>query len=676
MPVGSGTLDYMKLAIILNGVDGFSKVFSNARKAMRGIKDEAKATQVRNAKLMEGFANLSAHVSALASVALMQFIQKSVESADEFDKTTRIISVGLTGMNGDLKETQRLMMHLSEGGPFTPTQIADLTLFSMRLGLSKDEILTLTPAAEKFAYVGGVTLTEAMRTAATASSVFNIEMTEMEDVMSKFTRASMLGQANVQELNTSFQYLAPIWAQTGGTLEELLASLTQLSYVGLKGSKAGTGLRQALLKMLNPTAEGQYIMSKYNLELQVFSERAKKANAELVSQTGRMETLKTASKLLEMELTTLSLTMAGFGIKQSKIQLRMMKIRYRAARQNRSMSALEEEAMKRLSLKSDKYAIKLQEMSVRSSELSLSNRQASVEISALKDSTTELAEEVKYGITGLVSMDEVLRQLSASGIESGAIMKIFSMRGGAAMLGLLTAMHNASSGATLLKNLIKDLSKEEGKNTVMNKMYAKALDGIAGSYDRATAAAEKNAIKTGTELAPALLEIKRMIYDLYVVFTPLIYAVKVSLLPIKGFLWLLERFIGMKPALAYLTAVLWGLAGAKIALGIATQLAGANIPMAIAIGAAAGVILGTLAGVMASAQSDMTSYAKGRVVTSPEVALVGEHGPEAIVPLEDGAVPVRISGDAGGFTNYGTINVYANDPQEFMAKLREEFYGV
>jgi hypothetical protein len=56
--------------------------------------------------------------------------------------------------------------------------------------------------------------------------------------------------------------------------------------------------------------------------------------------------------------------------------------------------------------------------------------------------------------------------------------------------------------------------------------------------------------------------------------------------------------------------------------------------------------------------------AQGGIVTSPTLALIGERGPEAVIPLSG-------ANAGGGMGNNVTINVNGGDPQAVVAALRK-----
>ena len=49
-----------------------------------------------------------------------------------------------------------------------------------------------------------------------------------------------------------------------------------------------------------------------------------------------------------------------------------------------------------------------------------------------------------------------------------------------------------------------------------------------------------------------------------------------------------------------------------------------------------------------SALNNLSAHGDGTVTRGPEIAMIGERGPEAVIPLKNGAVPVQLSGAIGG----------------------------
>lgn len=101
----------------------------------------------------------------------------------------------------------------------------------------------------------------------------------------------------------------------------------------------------------------------------------------------------------------------------------------------------------------------------------------------------------------------------------------------------------------------------------------------------------------------------------------------------------------------------------------------AGIPI---VGPGLGAAAATAATIAGLARvSKIQGFADGGIVSSRQLAQVGERGPEAIIPLKNGAVPVRIEGDGAGTTiinNYyggGDSSGFPETDQERMMRFAE-----
>ena len=73
---------------------------------------------------------------------------------------------------------------------------------------------------------------------------------------------------------------------------------------------------------------------------------------------------------------------------------------------------------------------------------------------------------------------------------------------------------------------------------------------------------------------------------------------------------------------------------------------------------------GTIPSGTTGAAFNLPSHASGGIITSPQIGLIGEAGPEAIIPLSQGGM--------GGTTYNITVNGWVGNDQQIAAKLRQE----
>ena len=72
----------------------------------------------------------------------------------------------------------------------------------------------------------------------------------MADVLAKNAANT---NAAVMDTGYAMKYVAPVAHSAGWSLEEVTAAIGKMADAGIKGEQAGTTLRGALTRMMNPT---------------------------------------------------------------------------------------------------------------------------------------------------------------------------------------------------------------------------------------------------------------------------------------------------------------------------------------------------------------------------------------------------------------------------------------
>lgn len=81
-------------------------------------------------------------------------------------------------------------------------------------------------------------------------------------------QAAMNSNTNVELMGESFKYVAPVAGSLGYSMEDLTIAIGLMASSGIKGSLAGTALRNMLTRMAKPTKESQDAMDALGLSLQ------------------------------------------------------------------------------------------------------------------------------------------------------------------------------------------------------------------------------------------------------------------------------------------------------------------------------------------------------------------------------------------------------------------------
>lgn len=138
---------------------------------------------------------------------------------------------------------------------FTASQVGELQLNFAKIGFSTSEILSATEATLALAAATDTDLASAAEVAGSTVRAFQLDASEtgrVTDVMAASFTSSALDIENFRE---SMKLVAPIAKAANIPIETTTALLGKLADSGLKGSIAGTGLKNVLSKLTNPTSK-------------------------------------------------------------------------------------------------------------------------------------------------------------------------------------------------------------------------------------------------------------------------------------------------------------------------------------------------------------------------------------------------------------------------------------
>lgn len=190
----------------------------------------------------------------------------SIKEATEFETKIAEVSTLLEDTSG-LEATEQAVKDLAiQYGQFPDDQVESIyAIISAGAEDAATAVQTLE-AANRLA-IGGVT---AVATAADGlTSILNAygeEAGTVVDVSDAMFVAMQAGKTTIGELSNSIGNVAPIAAEAGVELDELLGATAALTKGGVTTNVAMTGLRQVIASVLKPTAEAQKEAKKLGLE--------------------------------------------------------------------------------------------------------------------------------------------------------------------------------------------------------------------------------------------------------------------------------------------------------------------------------------------------------------------------------------------------------------------------
>lgn len=130
-------------------------------------------------------------------------------------------------------------------------------------GATGDELLQLK---EKALQLGESTAFSASGVT-DAISGFNMKASESGRVADVLTQAANAGTIGIADLEESFKYIAPLANAMHFNIEDVTTAITAMSMSGIKGSQAGTLLKNSLTNLIKPTSQMQVAMDELGIKI-------------------------------------------------------------------------------------------------------------------------------------------------------------------------------------------------------------------------------------------------------------------------------------------------------------------------------------------------------------------------------------------------------------------------
>lgn len=220
-----------------------------------------------------------------ASAAVSAFAVSSVKTGAEFDKSMSQVAatmgktmdemqneVGSVDLawgtfSGNLREYAQEM---GKNTAFSATQAADALNYMALAGYDTQTSMEMLPNVLNLAAAGSMDLARASDMVTDTQTAFGISLERTSQMVDEMAKAASTGNTSVEQLGDAFLVVGGLAQEMNGgmvelsdgttatydNVQELEIALTAMANAGIKGSEAGTHMRNMLLKLASPTEDG------------------------------------------------------------------------------------------------------------------------------------------------------------------------------------------------------------------------------------------------------------------------------------------------------------------------------------------------------------------------------------------------------------------------------------
>ena len=215
--------------------------------------------------------NVGSRLTATVTTPIVAGFTAAEKTTADFDSSMAKVAA-VTGAVGEegadafdtLRSTARKM---GEQTVFTAAEAADAMYYMGLAGWTTEEIVAGIPAVLNLAVASGEDLATVSDIVTDSMTAFGLSADQTGDYVDVLAQASRRSNTTVTLMGESFKYAAPVAGALGFTVEDVAIALGLMADNGIKGSMAGTALRNVFQRMAKPTKESSEAMEALGLSL-------------------------------------------------------------------------------------------------------------------------------------------------------------------------------------------------------------------------------------------------------------------------------------------------------------------------------------------------------------------------------------------------------------------------
>lgn len=197
------------------------------------------------------------------------FTKNMVQVASEFENSMARVRAVTNASTKDMEALTAAARKMGETTRYTAKEAADALEVLARAGLNaKDSISALAPTMH-LAQANSIALADAARISLNTMRAFGMQVNELDRVNDVLSSTASHSATNIIELGEAMKNAAPIAKTAKVSIEETSAALGTLANVGIKGSEAGTGVKQMLMGLAKADVykKSQAVLKKYGVDI-------------------------------------------------------------------------------------------------------------------------------------------------------------------------------------------------------------------------------------------------------------------------------------------------------------------------------------------------------------------------------------------------------------------------
>lgn len=244
-------MEQFSVEALLKATDsGFVKTFKDAQDAVKTFEKNSNSMTTAVGKVMQG---TGAAMTKYITTPLIGVGVAAAKVGGDFEAQMSRVKA-ISGATGDtFEQMKQQAIDLGAKTAFSAKESAAGMENLASAGFNAQEIMQAMPGLLDLAAVSGGDVAMASENAASALRQFEIDASDAGHVADVFARAAADTNAECNDMGYALKYAGTAAHTAGWSFESTAATIGIMSNAGIKGEQAGTTLRGALTRLMNPT---------------------------------------------------------------------------------------------------------------------------------------------------------------------------------------------------------------------------------------------------------------------------------------------------------------------------------------------------------------------------------------------------------------------------------------
>ncbi len=236
--------------------------------------DAARAELASIGGELQGYGDQMMRTGALMtaglSVPLALLGKKVTDLAQDYQENMNVLGAVTNATGAQMSQLGTLAQQLGADLTLPSTSAGDAASAMVELGKAGLDVIDVMGAARgvlELSAAGNLENARAAEVTSNALNAFNLAGTEATHVADLLAAGANTSSAEVEDMADGMQMASAVFAASGRPIEDMIAMLAEMANAGIKGSDAGTSLKQMFLSLQAPTDKARSLMEEYGIEI-------------------------------------------------------------------------------------------------------------------------------------------------------------------------------------------------------------------------------------------------------------------------------------------------------------------------------------------------------------------------------------------------------------------------